>query len=198
MLQMKNGKSPVKTESPSNISILKSLIDKLQLCKSEEECRMTLESSAGYLRNDTELCALLDEPPKLPENCINFLSEYIGRHVGDIGDLPKVARAHGISPSFHLSPLTPGMHIGNSEVDSIPFPIDPENCGDLKNEMKKVFYDHNIDYLVSGTSSLCQVGEDLGLERQRVSPGPDAASYSRSLESCIFTVPNGQVRLPAR
>jgi hypothetical protein len=148
---MKNGKSPIKNEQPlSNISILKSLIDKLQLCKSTEECKVTLESFDSYLKDDTDLSALLREPPKLPEHYIEFLSDYITQHSNDSAEISQIPRVHVISPSFQLSPLTPEMRFGNSEVDSINFPIDPENCGDLKNEMKKVFYDHNIDYLVSG------------------------------------------------
>jgi len=151
MLQIKNGKNSIKNEqSLVNISILKSLIDKLRQCKSTEECKVTLESFESYLKDDTDLSALLREPPKLPENYIEFLSDYITQHSNDSAEIPRIPRTHTISPSFHLSPLTPEMRFGNSEVDSIHFPIDPENCGDLKNEMKKVFYDHNIDYLISG------------------------------------------------
>jgi hypothetical protein len=83
---------------------------------------------------------------------MDFLSEYLSRHSIDLPDPGRNNYECTISPSFHLSPFAPNMQLINSDaIDSIPALIDPENCGDLKNEMKKIFYNHNIDFLANST-----------------------------------------------
>ena len=151
-------KVPGSTYDPSLVG---SIMSALRSCKSGEECKGAIKAFEPYLRKEPELAALLTlEPSKLPQASLDLLTEYAKRHSADMnGNGTKIAapwphgHSHTISPSFHLSPLLPTAQFLNSDgIDPIPsLPIDSDSCGDLKTEMKKVFYGHNIDFLANGT-----------------------------------------------
>ncbi len=157
---MENGKHALEkvTGSASDSSLVNSLITALRACKSGEECKGALKAFESYLRKDPELAALLAlEPSKLPQASLDLLADYSKRYSNESVTGPSKgsanwAHGHTMSPSFHLSPLLPTAQFFNPDgIDPIPpLPIDPDSCGELKSEMKKIFYGHGIDFLANG------------------------------------------------
>ena len=152
---MNNVKSPIRKKETNlcDLSIIRSLISKLQLCKSPEDCKDTIRSFENHLLKDGELSALLTiDPLKNPQSIIESLSDFIARRSFNLEETKRFTYDNHISPSTPLSPLTPQFE----NLDMIdPFPLvfaDQEEYGDLKNELKKIYQENHIDSLINGIS----------------------------------------------
>ncbi len=160
MLQMETEKLPLHDNGGATLydsSIIGSLVVALRSCKTPEECKGVFKANETNINKETELAALLGrEQAQPPQAWIDLLSDYSKQHPADsvprsVPNLPAVGRM--VSPTVHLSPLLSAGPTFHTDIPDPPalFPLDVDSCHDLKCELKKTFYVHNIDYLTNGT-----------------------------------------------